>query len=89
MTDRKIQKIQQQPKSQTPAPNIPGLSINMSSDNAEEDADRALSSVARKLDKTLSVATVVRGLVAEAKDPANLASLFHGTSQYHHQLADH
>ncbi|KAL0064377.1 Serine/threonine-protein kinase tel1 [Marasmius tenuissimus] len=83
MTDLKIQKVQQQPKLQPPFANPPGLNINMSSDNAEEDADRALNSVARKLDKTLSVATVVRGLVAEAKDPANLASLFHGWGPYY------
>ncbi|KAL0580496.1 Serine/threonine-protein kinase tel1, partial [Marasmius crinis-equi] len=83
ITDTKIQKIQQQSEKQAAAPIIPGLSINMASGNAEENADRALSSVARKLDKTLSVATVVRGLVAEAKDPANLASLYHGWGPYY------
>ncbi|KAF9266973.1 hypothetical protein L218DRAFT_1074808 [Marasmius fiardii PR-910] len=85
MNDMKIQKIQHQSNNQTAVAtaNIPGLSINMASGNAEEDADRALSSVARKLDKTLSVATVVRGLVAEAKDPANLSSLYHGWGPYY------
>ncbi|KAI3619791.1 ataxia telangiectasia mutated [Moniliophthora roreri] len=66
--------------------NLPaiGIGITMDSHTAEEDADRALSSVARKLDKKLSVATVIRGLVAEAKDPANLSRLFGDTAALRH-----
>lgn len=50
----------------------------MSSGTAEEAADRALSSVKRKLDKSLSVESTVNELLAEATDPMNLACLFVG-----------
>lgn len=50
----------------------------MSSGTAEEAADRALSSVSRKLDKSLSVEYTVNQLIAEATDPFNLASIFVG-----------
>ena len=55
-----------------------GISIDMSSNTAEEAADRALSSVARKLDKSLSVEYMVNQLIAEATDPSNLAKIFAG-----------
>jgi len=55
-----------------------GISIDMSSNTAEEAADRALSSVARKLDKSLSVKYMVNQLIAEATDPSNLAKIFAG-----------
>ena len=55
-----------------------GISIDMSSNTAEEAADRALSSVARKLDKSLSVEYTVNQLIAEATDPSNLAKIFTG-----------
>jgi len=50
----------------------------MSSGTAEESADRALSSVSRKLDKALSVEYTVNELIAEATDLFNLASIFTG-----------
>jgi serine-protein kinase ATM len=50
----------------------------MSSGTADEAADRALSSVARKLDKALSVEYTVNELIAEATDPVNLATIFSG-----------
>jgi ataxia telangiectasia mutated family protein len=53
-----------------------GIGIDMSSGSADEAADRALSSVARKLDKSLSVQSTVNELIAEATDPMNLATLF-------------
>jgi ataxia telangiectasia mutated family protein len=56
-----------------------GIGIDMTSGNADEAADRALSSVARKLDKTLSVEYTVNQLIAEATDPVNLATIYHGT----------
>jgi len=59
-----------------------GLSIDMSSGTADEAADRALSSVARKLDKTLSVEYTVNELIAEATDPTNLATIFYGWSPH-------
>ena len=55
-----------------------GIGIDMSSGSADEAADRALSSVARKLDKSLSVQSTVNELIAEATDPMNLATLFAG-----------
>jgi hypothetical protein len=49
-------------------------------DSAEaEAADRALSSVARKLDTSMSVEYTVNDLIATATDPANLSQLFVGT----------
>ena len=45
-----------------------------------EAADRALNSVARKLDKSLSVEYTVNELIAEATDIVNLATIYHGTS---------
>lgn len=44
-----------------------------------EAADRALNSVARKLDKSLSVEYTVNELIAEATDIVNLATIYHGT----------
>lgn len=55
-----------------------GIGIDMSSGSADEAADRALSSVARKLDKSLSVQSTVNELIAEATDPMNLATIFYG-----------
>jgi len=55
-----------------------GIGIDMSSGSADEAADRALSSVARKLDKSLSVESTVNELLAEATDPLNLATIFYG-----------
>lgn len=54
------------------------IGIDMLSDNAHELADRALSTVSRKLDKALSVEYVVNELIAEATDPFNLANMFTG-----------
>lgn len=45
-----------------------------------EAADRALNSVARKLDKSLSVEYTVNELIAEATDIVNLATIYHGMS---------
>lgn len=48
----------------------------MSNSTVEESADRALSGVARKLEKTLSVEFTVNQLVAEATDVGNLSSIY-------------
>lgn len=56
-----------------------GLGIDMSSGSAEEAADRALSSVARKLDKALSVEYTVNQLVTAATSTTNLALIFPGS----------
>lgn len=70
------------PKGSEAARNPLGIGIDMSSGSAEEAADRALSGVQRKLDKSLSVASTVTGLIAEARDPANLALIFQGWSPH-------
>jgi ataxia telangiectasia mutated family protein len=56
------------------------IGIDMSSGTAEEAADRALSSVARKLDKSLSVQSAVTQLVREATDTRNIGQIFSGKS---------
>ena len=52
--------------------------LDMSAGMADEAADRALSSVVRKLDKGLSVQFTVNELIAEATDVANLAQMWYG-----------
>lgn len=59
-------------------PFLKGIGIDMTSGQADEAADRALSSVARKLDKSLSVESTVLELLAEATDITNLATIFYG-----------
>lgn len=50
----------------------------MESGTEDEHADRALSGVARKLDKSLSVEFTVNELISEAADDSNLAQMFSG-----------
>jgi len=65
----------------TPGPGgVPEL--DMSSGTAEEAADRALTAVARKLDRALSTEYTVNELIAEATDPVNLACMFIGWSPH-------
>ena len=63
----------------------PGLGgapeLDMSSGTADEAADRALTTVARKLDRALSTEYTVNDLLAEATDSANLACMFTGGCQ--------
>jgi ataxia telangiectasia mutated family protein len=59
-----------------------GIGIDMSSGTAEEAADRALSTVARKLDKALSVEYTVNQLISDATDSRNLARIFKGKPLY-------
>jgi ataxia telangiectasia mutated family protein len=54
--------------------------LDMSSGTADEAADRALTAVARKLDRALSTEYTVNELIAEATDPVNLACMFMGES---------
>ncbi|KAG5638353.1 hypothetical protein H0H81_000486 [Sphagnurus paluster] len=69
----------------------PGLDIgiDMKSGNAEEAADRALNSVARKLDKSLSVQSAVNQLVTEATDVRNLGLIFQGKAFEGFLLSQH
>lgn len=55
-----------------------GIGIDMESNTADEAADRALSSVSRKLDKSLSVEYTVNQLVADAMDSVNLSHMYSG-----------
>jgi hypothetical protein len=55
-----------------------GLDIDMTSGTADEAADRALSGVARKLDKGMSVEYTVNELIADATDQMKLATIWHG-----------
>ena len=82
----KIKRVQGSPSteaaSRAPTPahgGVPGL--DMSSGSADEAADRALTAVARKLDRALSTEYTVNELIAEATDPANLACMFIGGSR--------
>ncbi|KAJ3512128.1 hypothetical protein NLJ89_g3702 [Agrocybe chaxingu] len=59
-----------------------GIGLDMTSGSADEAADRALTSVARKLDKALSVESTVNELLAQATDPMNLATIFNGWSPH-------
>jgi ataxia telangiectasia mutated family protein len=58
--------------------------LDMSSGTADEAADRALTAVARKLDRALSTEYTVNELIAEATDPVNLACMFMGESPCRH-----
>ncbi|EJD46611.1 hypothetical protein AURDEDRAFT_184314 [Auricularia subglabra TFB-10046 SS5] len=55
-----------------------GIGINADSNPEVEAADRALSTVARKLDRSLSVEYTVNELITTAMDPANLSRIFCG-----------
>lgn len=56
---------------------IVGFNVSTAT-GTDEAADRALSAVARKLDKTLSVEFTVNELIAEATDVVNLGNMWHG-----------
>ena len=67
-----------------------GIGIDMSSGAVDEAADRALSSVARKLNKALSVEYTVNELIADATDLTNLATIFYGKHLFIFQsVAEH
>ncbi|KAJ7577089.1 hypothetical protein C8J56DRAFT_972300 [Mycena floridula] len=78
----KIQRVQPGAATISEATAALGIAIDSNSTVAAESADRALSGVARKLEKTLSVESTVSGLITEARDPANLGMLFAGWSPY-------
>jgi len=51
-------------------------------DESESEADRALTVVAKKLSKTLSVGATVNELIQQASDEKNLALLFCGWAAF-------
>ncbi|KAL1684061.1 hypothetical protein EV122DRAFT_200304 [Schizophyllum commune] len=57
------------------------LDLDLDNGTSIESADRALMSVARKLDGSLSVEFTVNELIAEATDMQNLATIFCGEHQ--------
>ncbi|KAF7308746.1 Serine/threonine-protein kinase Tel1 [Mycena kentingensis (nom. inval.)] len=63
-------------------PMLSDIGIDLASGNAEEEADRALTGVARKLDKSMSVEYMVNELIAEATDETTLATMWPGWGQY-------
>ena len=58
--------------------------LDRSAGHGAEAADRALSTVARKLDKGLSVQFTVNELIAEATDINNLSLMFSGEFEAYH-----
>lgn len=80
-SELKLKKIQESTMGplQRPDPLAERLDLDMKSGSAEA-AERALRSVARKLDKSLSVEYTVNELIAEAKDIVNLATIYQGWS---------
>ncbi|KAJ6610217.1 hypothetical protein B0H10DRAFT_2438144 [Mycena sp. CBHHK59/15] len=90
VSDIKVNKVMREPDESEGAPapagtrrtvsglGLVGIGIDMASGTADEAADRALTSVARKLDKALSVEYTVNELIAEATDQMKLATIFYG-----------
>ncbi|KAJ5527329.1 hypothetical protein N7513_011488 [Penicillium frequentans] len=62
-------------------PVVPGTT-DQSSTNEPSEADRALTVVAKKLSKTLSVTATVNELIQQATDERNLAMLYCGWASY-------
>ncbi|KAI0792158.1 hypothetical protein C8Q75DRAFT_805193 [Abortiporus biennis] len=58
------------------------VGIDLIGGTADESAERALTSVRRKLDKSMTVEFTVNELIAEATDVANLANMFVGWQAY-------
>nr|XP_001401277.2 serine/threonine-protein kinase tel1 [Aspergillus niger CBS 513.88] len=63
-------------------PVIPGANNDQQSTNEPSEADRALTVVAKKLSKTLSVTATVNELIQQATDEKNLAVLYCGWAAY-------
>ncbi|KAJ7066636.1 hypothetical protein C8F01DRAFT_981361 [Mycena amicta] len=58
------------------------IGIDMTSGTVDEAADRALTGVARKLDKSMSVEYTVNELIAEATDTNRLGIMWHGEAAF-------
>ncbi|KAL4065878.1 hypothetical protein V8B97DRAFT_1932474 [Scleroderma yunnanense] len=76
-SELKLKKIQESTTELRVDPSVGQLDLDLKS-GTDEAADRALSAVARKLDKSLSIEYTVNELIAEAKDTVNLATIYHG-----------
>lgn len=74
----RMKKMQDDQEAGEGPPVLPGTSDN--SKNEPSEADRALTVVAKKLSKTLSVTATVNELIQQATDEKNLAMLYCGKS---------
>ncbi|KAJ5279527.1 hypothetical protein N7478_004899 [Penicillium angulare] len=77
----RMKKMQDNQDADNGPPVVPG-SEEKSSTNEPSEADRALTVVAKKLSKTLSVTATVNELIQQATDERNLAVLYSGWASY-------
>ncbi|KAJ0425430.1 hypothetical protein BJY00DRAFT_308175 [Aspergillus carlsbadensis] len=77
----RMKKMQEQDAGDGP-PVLPGSTAESRSTNEPSEADRALTVVAKKLSKTLSVTATVNELIQQATDEKNLAVLYCGWAAY-------
>lgn len=74
----RVKKMQDNQEEGNGPPVLPGSTADKSSTNEPSEADRALTVVAKKLSKTLSVTATVNELIQQATDEKNLAVLYCG-----------
>ncbi|KAE8148149.1 Serine/threonine-protein kinase tel1 [Aspergillus avenaceus] len=77
----RMKKMQDAPEADGGPPVLPGTTDKRST-NEPSEADRALTVVAKKLGKTLSVTATVNELIQQATDEKNLAVLYCGWAAY-------
>ncbi|KAJ6037034.1 hypothetical protein N7540_001313 [Penicillium herquei] len=77
----RMKKMQDDQEAGAEPPVVPGTT-DKSSTNEPSEADRALTVVAKKLSKTLSVTATVNELIQQATDERNLAVLYCGWASY-------
>ncbi|KAF5864789.1 Serine/threonine-protein kinase tel1 [Aspergillus alliaceus] len=77
----RMRKMQDAPEAGSGPPVLPGAADQRST-NEPSEADRALTVVAKKLGKTLSVTATVNELIQQATDEKNLAVLYCGWAAY-------
>ncbi|KAJ5719360.1 hypothetical protein N7493_007815 [Penicillium malachiteum] len=77
----RMKKMQDDQEAGVEPPVLPGTT-DKSSTNEPSEADRALTVVAKKLSKTLSVTATVNELIQQATDERNLAVLYCGWAAY-------
>ncbi|KAL3460378.1 hypothetical protein BJX64DRAFT_290369 [Aspergillus heterothallicus] len=77
----RMKKMQEQDANDGP-PVLPGSAADNRPTNEPSEADRALTVVAKKLSKTLSVTATVNELIQQATDEKNLAVLYCGWAAY-------
>lgn len=68
---------------------IHSTGIGLESDTVEESCERALGSVSRKLDKTLSIEYTVNELIVAAMDTSNLGLIYPGGTHIFSKLFLH